>query len=71
MLGNTSNVPVVYTVYFMGKIEDVNLSGVNSRDADVLLIDKVEESQVGVENSAVVFWSTILLMLLIFYAKFS
>ena len=50
MLGNTSNVPVVYTVYFMGKIEDVNLSGVNSRDADVLLIDKVEESQVSVEN---------------------
>ena len=36
----------VYTVNFLGSIQNMNLSGKNSRDGDVLLIDRIEDSQV-------------------------
>ena len=35
-----------FELHFLGMIQEVNLSGIQTRDPDVQLIDKVEESQV-------------------------
>ena len=36
-----------FELNFLGMIQEVNLSGIQTRDPDVQLIDKVEESQVS------------------------
>ena len=34
-----------FEIWFLGMVQDVNLGGIQERDPDVLLIDKVEEAQ--------------------------
>lgn len=35
-----------FELHFLGMVQDVNLGGIQTRDPDVQLIDKVEEAQV-------------------------
>eukprot|EP00918_Siedleckia_nematoides_P028513 GHVU01061397.1.p1 GENE.GHVU01061397.1~~GHVU01061397.1.p1 ORF type:complete len:189 (-),score=19.65 GHVU01061397.1:285-851(-) len=47
ILERTSNLTNVsqFEVYYLGKVQDVNLGGIQHRDPDIQLIDKVEEAQ--------------------------
>ncbi|ELU04706.1 hypothetical protein CAPTEDRAFT_198158 [Capitella teleta] len=34
-----------FGVYFLGKVQDINLGGISTRDPDIQLIDRIEEAQ--------------------------